>query len=99
MVLSEVRRATCHPQPLAFVRPSTLKALFSGSAPGVLAAARQYVAVLESLGDVQVLPQKTRLVAVARVRFAGLYPRKDDVVGMQRSREAERPSCKSRRPR
>jgi hypothetical protein len=24
-----------------------------------------------------VLPQKTRLVAVARVRFAGLYPRKD----------------------
>lgn len=33
--------------------------------------------LLESLGDVQVLPQKTRLVAVARVRFAGLYPRKD----------------------
>ena len=30
-----------------------------------------------SLGDVQVLPQKTRLVAVARVRFAGLYPRQD----------------------
>jgi hypothetical protein len=25
-----------------------------------------------------VLPQKTRLVAVARVRFAGLYPRKAD---------------------
>jgi hypothetical protein len=58
----------------------TLKALFSGSAPGVLAAARQYVALLESLGDVQVLPQKTRLVAVARVRFAGLYPRKDHFV-------------------
>ena len=55
----------------------TLESLFSGSAPAVLAAARQYVALLESLGDVQVLPQKTRLVAVARVRFAGLYPRKD----------------------
>ena len=55
----------------------TLKALFTRSAPGVLAAARKYVALLESLGDVQVLPQKTRLVAVARVRFAGLYPRKD----------------------
>lgn len=54
-----------------------LEALFSGSAPEVLAAARKYVALLESLGDVQVLPQKTRLVAVARVRFAGLYPRKD----------------------
>jgi hypothetical protein len=56
----------------------TLEALFPRSAPGVLAAARKYVALLESLGDVQVIPQKTRLVAVARVRFAGLYPRKDD---------------------
>jgi hypothetical protein len=55
----------------------TLEALFSGSARGLLAAARKYVALLESLGDVQVLPQKTRLVVVARVRFAGLYPRKD----------------------
>jgi hypothetical protein len=33
--------------------------------------------MLHSLGDVQVLPQKTRLVCVARVRFAGLYPRRD----------------------
>jgi hypothetical protein len=56
----------------------TLEALFAGSTPGNLAAARRYVALLESLGDVQVLPQKTRLVAVARVRFAGLYPRKND---------------------
>jgi len=55
----------------------TLQALFPSSAPGLLAAARKYIALLESLGDVQVLPQKTRLVAVARVRFAGLYPRKD----------------------
>jgi hypothetical protein len=55
----------------------TLEALFAGSAPSVPRAARRYVALLESLGDVQVLPQKTRLVAVARVRFAGLYPRRD----------------------
>jgi hypothetical protein len=54
----------------------TLKALFSGSVPGVLATARTYVALLESLGDVQVLPQKTRLVAVARVRFAELAQRR-----------------------
>src|SRR5262245_52042114 len=33
--------------------------------------------MLRSLGDVQILPQKTRLVCVARVRFAGLTPRKD----------------------
>jgi hypothetical protein len=58
----------------------TLEALFSSSASEVLAAAREYVALLESLGDVQVLPQKTRLVAVARVRFAGLYPRTDHSV-------------------
>jgi hypothetical protein len=32
--------------------------------------------MLHSLGDVQVLPQKTRLVCVARVRFAGLHPHK-----------------------
>jgi hypothetical protein len=56
----------------------TLEALFARAEPAVLAAARAYVTLLESLGDVQVLPQKTRLVAVARVRFAGLYPRKRD---------------------
>src|SRR6185503_16731624 len=55
----------------------TLEALFAGSKPEVLATARKYVTLLESLGDVQILPQKTRLVAVARVRFAGLQPRKD----------------------
>jgi hypothetical protein len=43
----------------------------------VLALARAYVRMLQSLGDVQVIPQKTRLVCVARVRFAGLTPRKD----------------------
>jgi hypothetical protein len=36
--------------------------------------------MLRSLGDVQVIAQKTRLVAVARVRFAGLTPRKDGFV-------------------
>jgi hypothetical protein len=34
--------------------------------------------MLYALGDVQVIPQKTRLTCVARVRFAGLQPRKDD---------------------
>jgi hypothetical protein len=54
----------------------TLEELFAGAAPGVLELAREYVAMLHSLGDVQVLAQKTRLVCVARVRFAGLSPRK-----------------------
>jgi Domain of unknown function (DUF5655) len=54
----------------------TLEDLFAGARPGVLDLAQRYVAMLHDLGDVQVLPQKTRLTCVARVRFAGLYPRK-----------------------
>jgi hypothetical protein len=54
----------------------TLENLFAGAAPGVLGLARSYVAMLHTLGDVQVIAQKTRLVCVARVRFAGLEPRK-----------------------
>jgi Domain of unknown function (DUF5655) len=54
----------------------TLETLFAGAAPGVLELAREYLVMLHSLGDVQVIPQKTRLVCVARVRFAGLAPRK-----------------------
>jgi Domain of unknown function (DUF5655) len=53
-----------------------LEALFAGAAPGVLDLAREYVAMLHSLGDVQVIVQKTRLVCAARVRFAGLSPRR-----------------------
>jgi len=55
----------------------TLEALFRDARPGVLALARAYVRILRSLGDVQIIPQKTRLVCVARVRFAGLSPRKN----------------------
>ena len=55
----------------------TLDALFASAPPATVDRARKYVAMLHSLGDVQVIPQKTRLVCVARVRFAGLYPRKD----------------------
>ena len=54
----------------------TLEDLFAKASPDVLDLARKYVDLLYSLGDVQVLPQKTRLVCVARVRFAGLSPRK-----------------------
>jgi hypothetical protein len=55
----------------------TLEDLFARSKPTALDLARTYVALLYALGDVQVIPQKTRLVCVARVRFAGLEPRKD----------------------
>ena len=59
---------------------ATLEDLFANADPGVLDVARDYVALLHSLGDVQVIPQKTRLVCVARVRFAGLTPRKTGFV-------------------
>src|SRR5690242_16189001 len=49
----------------------SLETLFASATPSALALARTYVAMLHSLGDVQVIAQKTRLVAVARVRFAG----------------------------
>ena len=55
----------------------TLEGLFPRSDPAVVDLARKYVAMLYTLGDVQVIPQKTRLTCVARVRFAGLQPRKD----------------------
>ena len=48
----------------------TLEGLFPRSEPAVLDLARKYVAMLYTLGDVQVIPQKTRLTCVARVRFA-----------------------------
>jgi len=53
-----------------------LEDLFAGSTPETLTIARRYVTMLQDLGDVQVLPQKTRLVCVARVRFCGLEPRR-----------------------
>jgi len=58
----------------------TLEALFARSDPSVVNLARRFVDILRTLGDVQILPQKTRLVCVARVRFAGLTPRKDHFV-------------------
>jgi hypothetical protein len=54
-----------------------LEDLFARATPDVRSLAQRFVEMLNSLGDVQVIPQKTRLVCVARVRFAGLYPRKD----------------------
>lgn len=58
----------------------TLEALFARSDPPVLPLAVKFVDILRTLGDVQVIPQKTRLVCVARVRFAGLTPRKGHFV-------------------
>ena len=52
----------------------TLEGLFPRSDPAVVDLARKYVAILYSLGDVQVIPQKTRLTCVARVRSQAFSP-------------------------
>ena len=54
----------------------TIDALFAKSDPDAFDLAKRFVRILRALGDVQIIPQKTRLVCVARVRFAGLTPRK-----------------------
>ena len=50
----------------------TLEGLFPRSEPAVLDLARKYVAMLYGLGDVQVIPQKTRLTCANRHRHIQL---------------------------
>ena len=54
----------------------SLEALLANSEPEVHDLAGRYIDLLSSLGDTQVIAQKTRLVCVARVRFAAMQPRK-----------------------
>lgn len=58
----------------------TFDELFSGSDEAVQDAARVLVATCEKFGDVQVIPQKSRLAFVARVRFGVLMPRKRSLI-------------------
>jgi uncharacterized protein YlaI len=54
----------------------TFDDLFARSTDAVRDAALAVIGTCEEFGDVQVLPQKTRLAFVARVRFAVLMPRR-----------------------
>jgi hypothetical protein len=54
----------------------SLDELLRGTLPSVRETAGEYIELLRSLGDTQVIAQKTRLVCVARVRFATMQPRK-----------------------
>jgi hypothetical protein len=53
----------------------SLDALFAGKAPSVRAAFERLRSVIEACGPVQMLPQKTRVVFVTRMRFAAAMPR------------------------
>lgn len=54
----------------------TIRELFSVSEPHVLKLFRKFEKMVRSCGPVTMIPQKTRVVFMVRVRFAGAYPRK-----------------------
>jgi hypothetical protein len=54
----------------------TLEGLFSRSEPHVLPLFRKFARLVRECGTVHMIPQKSRVVFMVRVRFAGAYPRK-----------------------
>mgnify|MGYP001595117260 CR=1 FL=1 len=58
----------------------TIKELFSKSEPQVLKLFRKFEEMVRSCGRVTMIPQKTRVVFMVRVRFAGAYPRKNHLL-------------------
>jgi len=71
----------------------SLEELFSRSEPHVLPLFHRFVDLVRSVGPVTVIPQKTRVVMMVRVRFAGAVPRKSHFIasfGFARRRENPR---------
>lgn len=58
----------------------TLEALFAKAEPTTLRLFRKYAALVRRCGAVTMIPQKSRAVFMARVRFAAVYPRRDGFV-------------------
>jgi len=54
----------------------SLKALFARSEPQVWRAYQALVTAVRAIGPITVIPQKTRVVFMTRIRFAGGTPRK-----------------------
>lgn len=54
----------------------TLKELFAKSEPKVKRAFRKFARMVRTCGPVKMIPQKTRVVFMRRVRFVAVYPRK-----------------------
>jgi hypothetical protein len=71
----------------------SLEELFARSDPHVLPLFNRFVELVQSVGPVTVIPQKTRVVMMVRVRFAGAMPRKSHFIasfGFARRRESPR---------
>jgi hypothetical protein len=70
----------------------TLDDAFASSTPEARAAFERFVELVERCGPVTVIPQKTRIVLMDRVRFAGAVVRRDRVtLSFALSRVVERP--------
>lgn len=73
----------------------TLEALFSRSEPHVLPLFKKFAKMVRECGHATMIPQKTRVVFMVRVRFAGAYPRKSYfVAGFALSRRLKSPRIK-----
>ena len=59
---------------------NTLKVLFAKSDPHVIRVFRRFEKLVRSCGRVTMIPQKTRVAFMVRVRFAGAYPRKSHLL-------------------
>ena len=59
----------------------SLEALFAGSEPHVFPLFRKFERMVRACGPVRRIPQKTRIVFQARIRFAGCVPRKSYLLG------------------
>jgi hypothetical protein len=58
----------------------SLKDLFARSEPHVFRIFKKYEKMVRACGPVTMIPQKTRVVFMVRVRHAGAYPRKNHLL-------------------
>jgi hypothetical protein len=73
----------------------TLNDLFARSEPHVLKLFKKFERMVRSCGRVIMIPQKTRVVFMVRVRFVGAYPRKSHfLAGFALSRRLKSPRIK-----
>jgi hypothetical protein len=59
----------------------SLEALFSRSEPVVSMIFQKFADMVQAVGPVKIIPQKTRVTFQGRMRFVSLYPRKNHLVG------------------
>lgn len=58
----------------------SLEDLFSRSDPRVAKLFHEFAAMVRACGSVHMIPQKSRVVFQARMRFAGVMPRKSHLI-------------------